>query len=79
MDTRKTILECLYRVDPVHRERERIDDSMTLAEDLGMDSYDIVEFLMEIEVKFNIDLDPDEGGVGTTFGEVVAAVEKAKK
>jgi acyl carrier protein len=40
-------------------EREKLTDSASFIEDLGADSLDIVELVMEFEKEFNIDI-PDE-------------------
>ena len=39
--------------------REKLTDSASFIEDLGADSLDIVELVMEFEKEFNIDI-PDE-------------------
>ena len=40
-------------------EREKLSDDASFIEDLGADSLDIVELVMEFEKEFNIDI-PDE-------------------
>ena len=40
-------------------EREKLTDDASFIEDLGADSLDIVELVMEFEKEFNIDI-PDE-------------------
>ena len=40
-------------------EREKLTDGASFIEDLGADSLDIVELVMEFEKEFNIDI-PDE-------------------
>ena len=40
-------------------EREKLTDDASFIEDLGADSLDIVELVMEFETEFNIDI-PDE-------------------
>jgi acyl carrier protein len=40
-------------------EREKLTDNASFIEDLGADSLDIVELVMEFEKEFNIDI-PDE-------------------
>ena len=40
-------------------EREKLTDEASFIEDLGADSLDIVELVMEFEKEFNIDI-PDE-------------------
>jgi len=43
----------------VLREREKLTNEASFIEDLGADSLDIVELVMEFEKEFNIDI-PDE-------------------
>lgn len=56
-------------------EAELIDDA-SLSDDLGMDSLDSVEFVMEIEKKFNIYIPDENIEKVNTLGEVYTLVEK---
>ena len=60
-------------------EREKLTDSASFIEDLGADSLDIVELVMEFEKEFNIDI-PDEDAeklrtVGDAIGYLDAKVQ----
>ena len=46
-------------VEELGVEREKLTDSASFMEDLGADSLDTVELVMEFEKEFNIDI-PDE-------------------
>ena len=46
-------------VEELGVEREKLTDEASFIEDLGADSLDIVELVMEFEKEFNIDI-PDE-------------------
>ncbi|MBE2281738.1 MAG: acyl carrier protein [Ignavibacteriaceae bacterium] len=48
-------------------------------EDLGFDSLDIVELIMDFEKKFNIKFDQDEEGNIRTVGDAVKYIESLKK
>ncbi len=43
-------------------EREKLTDEASFIEDLGADSLDIVELVMEFEKEFNIDIPDEDAG-----------------
>ena len=47
-----------------------------LMQDLGIDSIDVVEFIMTLEEKYNIIITNDEAGDLSTIGQIAAFVEK---
>lgn len=47
-------------------------------EDLGADSLDVVELVMALEEKFEIEIPDEEAEKIQTVGDVVAYIEKAK-
>lgn len=51
-----------------------ITDSMSLREDLGLDSMDLAILTAKIEDKYNIDVFED--GIVNTIGEIIAKLEK---
>ena len=53
-------------------EREKLVDSASFIDDLGADSLDIVELVMEFEKEFNIDIPDEDAEKLRTVGEAVA-------
>ena len=53
-------------------EREKLVDSASFIDDLGADSLDIVELVMEFEKEFNIDIPDEEAEKLRTVGDAVA-------
>jgi acyl carrier protein len=69
----KAILVKHLKIDPA-----KITESTNLQEDLGADSLDLVEIIMEIENKFGIEI-PDEDIFGLkTINSVVSYIEAKK-
>ncbi len=56
-------------------EREKLTDNASFIEDLGADSLDIVELVMEFEKEFNIDIPDEEAEKLRTVGEAVAYLD----
>ena len=52
-------------------EREKLTDGANFIEDLGADSLDIVELVMEFEKEFNIDIPDEEAEKLRTVGDAV--------
>lgn len=57
--------------------RDKVTDETRFINDLGADSLDTIELVMEVEDEFGIDI-PDENAVETinTVGEAIAYVER---
>ena len=53
-------------------EREKLTDDASFIDDLGADSLDIVELVMEFEKEFNIDIPDEEAEKLRTVGDAVA-------
>ena len=53
-------------------EREKLTDDASFIEDLGADSLDIVELVMEFEKEFNIDIPDEDAEKMRTVGDAVA-------
>ena len=56
-------------------EREKLTDGASFIEDLGADSLDIVELVMEFEKEFNIDIPDEDSEKLRTVGDVIAYLE----
>ena len=57
-------------------EESEINETTNLEKDLGADSFDQVEILLDVEKKFSIRISDDEFVKVKTFGELCDAVEK---
>ena len=61
-------------------ELEQVIDSANFQSDLGADSLDIVELIMEFEQKFGIEIsDEDAGNNIITVGDAISFIEKTAK
>ncbi len=56
-------------------EREKLTDEASFIEDLGADSLDIVELVMEFEKEFNIDIPDEDAEKLRTVGDAIAYLE----
>ncbi|MBT5934535.1 acyl carrier protein [Sulfurimonas sp.] len=54
---------------------DEVKDDAKFVEDLGADSLDVVELVMALEEKFDIDIPDDEAEKIATVADVVAYVE----
>jgi acyl carrier protein len=52
-------------------EREKLTDAASFIEDLGADSLDIVELVMEFEKEFNIDIPDEDAEKLRTVGDAI--------
>ena len=63
-------------VDKLGAEAAKVTPEANFADDLGLDSLDLVELIMEFEKEFNITI-PDEAAEKIqTVGEAIAHLEK---
>jgi acyl carrier protein len=53
-------------------EREKLTDGASFIDDLGADSLDIVELVMEFEKEFNIEIPDDDAEKLRTVGDALA-------
>ena len=60
-------------------EREKLTDSASFIEDLGADSLDIVELVMEFEKEFNIDIPDEDAERLRTVGDALAYLNEKVK
>ena len=57
-------------------EREKLTDEASFIEDLGADSLDIVELVMEFEKEFNIDIPDEDAEKLRTVGDAIGVPEQ---
>ncbi|MCL2737721.1 MAG: acyl carrier protein [Alphaproteobacteria bacterium] len=60
-------------------EKAKITESASFVNDLGADSLDVVEFVMEIEAKFGITIPDEQAGKLVTVGDAVKYIETHAK
>ena len=59
-------------------EKEKITRNTTFIEDIGADSLDIVEFVMELEEEFDINIPDDAAEKIQTVGQAIKFIEEAQ-
>ena len=57
-------------------EREKLTNDANFIEDLGADSLDIVELVMEFEKEFNIDIPDEDAEKLRTVGDAIAYLDQ---
>lgn len=62
-------------VDKFAVDESEVTPEASFTQDLGADSLDTVEFIMEIEKEFNIEVPDDEAEKITTVGECINYIE----
>ena len=62
-------------VDKLGVDASKVTPSATFTNDLGADSLDTVELIMELEKEFNINIPDDQAEKITTVGDAIAYVE----
>ncbi len=63
-------------VDKYDAEGTSVAESNTLTEDLGLDSLDQVELIMEMEKQFSLKIDDDDAAKIKTVGDILNYVDK---
>lgn len=58
---------------------DKVTESTDIKNDLGLDSLDIVEILMNVEEEWGIVIDDDETTSLKTVGDVIALIEQKTK
>lgn len=59
-------------------DREKVHPNVSFVNDLGADSLDIVELVMELEDEFDIDIPDDAAEKISTVGQAIEFIDKAK-
>ena len=62
-------------VDKLGAEESEVTESANFTNDLGADSLDTVELIMEFEREFDIKIPDEDGGQISTVGDAIAYVE----
>jgi acyl carrier protein len=65
-DTIKNILATQFGI-----EASAINNDMSIVNDLGADSIDVVELIMELETVFNLELETDESNAADTVQKII--------
>ncbi len=81
MSDRKEILAKIKKIvsDKLSVEESKVEESASFANDLGADSLDVVEFVMEVEKEFNITIPDEEATKLTTVGAAIDYIEAHAK
>jgi acyl carrier protein len=66
-------------VDKLGVDENEVTNEASFTNDLGADSLDTVELIMEFEKEFDIQIPDDQAENITTVGQAVAYIEEAKK
>ena len=62
-------------VDKLGAEESEVTETANFTNDLGADSFDTVELIMEFEKVFDIKIPDEDGGQISTVGDAIAYVE----
>ena len=74
-DVASTVKEII--VEKLGVKESEVTPEANFTHDLGADSLDTVEMIMEFETKFDIKIADDQAEKITTVGEAIAHIEKA--
>ncbi len=75
METREKVIDII--VNKLGVERESVVESASFTNDLGADSLDTVELIMEFEREFEINIPDNQAEKISTVGEAISFVEAA--
>lgn len=64
-------------IDKLGVDEEKVVDDAVFTDDLGADSLDTVELIMEFEEEFSIEIPDDQAENITTVGQAISYIEKA--
>jgi len=67
---RERIFELLEGYDKIEASKE-LTENLSFSQDLGLDSFDVVEVIMEVEHEFNIQIPDDEADKLKTVGQTI--------
>lgn len=65
-------------VEAANVDRNKIEESSSLKDDLGIDSLDAVEIVLEIETRFDIKVSDEEIAKLNTVKDIIDLVESKK-
>ena len=65
--------------DKLGVDASRVTEAASFVNDLGADSLDVVEFVMEVEKEFNITIPDEEATKLTTVGDAVKYIDAHAK
>jgi len=78
--SRSELFEQLTDIVKEHfAEYENLDDSTDLVKDLNADSLDFVDFVMEVEEKFQVSISDEESEKLLTLGAIVDFIEYQRR
>lgn len=63
-------------IEKLGREEAEVVESASFVDDLGADSLDVVEFVMEVEKVFGIEIPDEDAGKLRTVGDAVKYIEE---
>ncbi|TCS93111.1 acyl carrier protein [Hazenella coriacea] len=66
-------------VDRLNVKAEEVTMEAGIKEDLGADSLDVVDLIMELEEEFDLDIEDEEAEKISTIGDVVTYIDKHAK
>ena len=66
-------------VDKLNVEESAVSNEASFTNDLGADSLDTVELIMEFEKEFDIQIPDDQAENIATVGQAISYIEEAKK
>ena len=75
MNTKEQVIDII--VNKLGVERESVVDSASFTNELGADSLDTVELIMEFEREFEINIPDNQAENISTVGEAISFVENA--
>ena len=75
METREKVIDII--VNKLGVERESVVESASFTNDLGADSLDTVELIMEFEREFEINIPDNQAEKISTVGEAISFIEAA--
>lgn len=76
-DIRSKVISII--VDKLSVEETEVTDGASFTNDLGADSLDTVELIMEFEKEFDIQIPDDQAENIATVGQAISYIEEAKK
>lgn len=77
METKEQIINIL--ADKLGYEKSEINENQNFINDLGTDSLDIVEIIIEVEKKFGLKIEDEEVDEIKTVGDLIQKVEELSK